>query len=89
MSPLQLSVYWRLGLIFILCPFLFFLDIFTAAIVSANCHHDNITSVDTLDGTMPPNVESNQSQLSDSEADWRVDSQNGDVSDGHSNFSKV
>ncbi|XP_026157237.1 solute carrier family 22 member 13 isoform X2 [Mastacembelus armatus] len=56
MSPLQLSVYWRLSLIFIFTSFLFFLDIFTAAIVTATCRHGN-----TSHGTLVPNSGTNQS----------------------------
>ncbi|KAM7375571.1 hypothetical protein PAMA_014603 [Pampus argenteus] len=82
MSPLQLSVYWRLSLVFIFTSFLFFLDIFTAAIAAASCHHgDGTGSSDPLRGTLPPNAQSNQSQLgkvSEGEADWRTESGNRD-----------
>ncbi|KAG7502223.1 solute carrier family 22 member 13-like [Solea senegalensis] len=37
MSPLQLSVYLRLSLVFVFTSFLFFLDIFTAAVVPLSC----------------------------------------------------
>ena len=40
-SPLQRSVYWRLALVFILNPLLFFLDIFTAAIIADTCRPGN------------------------------------------------
>ncbi|XP_071335729.1 solute carrier family 22 member 13 isoform X1 [Trachinotus anak] len=68
MSPLQFSVYWRLSLVFVFNSFLFFLDIFTAAITAA-CRHGN----DTLRATPPWSAESNQSQPgegSGGEADW-------------------
>ncbi|XP_034535198.1 solute carrier family 22 member 13 [Notolabrus celidotus] len=68
MSPLQLSVYWRLSLIFIFSPFLFFLDIFTAAITRASCHHGNDTGLD---------AETNQSQAgepTEGDADWWTES---------------
>lgn len=80
MSPLQLSVYWRLCLVFFFIPFLFFLDIFTTAIIAATClHHGNITGTD-VHGTLPQNAESNQSQPEGGEADWRTESGNRDVS---------
>ncbi|XP_071780963.1 solute carrier family 22 member 13 [Centroberyx gerrardi] len=79
MSPLQLSVYWRLSLIFFFTSFLFFLDVFTAA-ATASCHHGNRTGAgETFQGIFPP--ESNQSrpgEVSESEADWRNDSRKGD-----------
>uniref|UniRef100_A0A3B4TQP9 Si:dkey-190l8.2 n=1 Tax=Seriola dumerili TaxID=41447 RepID=A0A3B4TQP9_SERDU len=52
MSPLQFSVYWRLSLVFVFTSFLFFLDIFTAAI-TATCRHDNGTDSDTSRGMLP------------------------------------
>lgn len=80
MSPLQLSVYWRLCLVFFFIPFLFFLDIFTTAIIATTClHHGNITGMD-MHGTLPQNAESNQSQPGEGEADWRTESGNLDVS---------
>lgn len=66
MSPLQLSVYWRLSLVFFFTSFLFFLDIFTAAIAAAACHHGNATSR----GTLAQNAGGNQSQPAEGEADW-------------------
>ncbi|KAI4792021.1 hypothetical protein KUCAC02_033669 [Chaenocephalus aceratus] len=45
MSPLQISLYCRLSLIFFFTSFLFFLDIFTAAIVAETCPHGNGTEV--------------------------------------------
>ncbi|XP_070786936.1 solute carrier family 22 member 13 [Enoplosus armatus] len=81
MSPLQLSVYWRLSLVFFFTSFLFFLDIFTAAVVAASCHHGNGTGADTSPGTLPPTAENNQSRPgegSESEADWRTESGNRD-----------
>ncbi|XP_073351574.1 solute carrier family 22 member 13 isoform X1 [Pagrus major] len=74
MSPLQLSVYWRLSLVFFFTSFLFFLDIFTAAIVAATCHLGNITGAGARHGTL----ESNQSQPGQDEADWTTESGNGD-----------
>lgn len=41
MSPLQLSVYWRLALAHFFTSFLFFLDVYAAAAVS--CRHGNGT----------------------------------------------
>ncbi|TKS65316.1 Solute carrier family 22 member 13 [Collichthys lucidus] len=66
MSPLQLSVYWRLSLVFFFTSFLFFVDIFTAAIVAATCHHGNLTAGGSSD------AERNQSQSEPGEddADW-------------------
>ncbi|XP_029922449.1 solute carrier family 22 member 13 [Myripristis murdjan] len=69
MSPLQLSVYCRLSLVFIFTSFLFFLDVFTAATAAATCHHGNRTGARE---TIPP--KSNQSQpgeVWEGEADWR------------------
>ncbi|XP_029282565.1 solute carrier family 22 member 13 isoform X1 [Cottoperca gobio] len=60
MSPLQLSVYWRLSLVFFFTSFLFFLDIFTAAVVVETCHHGNGT--DPPHGTLGRNTEGNQSE---------------------------
>lgn len=83
MSPLQFSVYWRLSLVFVFTSFLFFLDIFTAAITAAACRHDNGTESDASRGPLPSNAESNQSQpgeRSGSEADWSSESVNRDVS---------
>ncbi|XP_054651360.1 solute carrier family 22 member 6 isoform X2 [Dunckerocampus dactyliophorus] len=57
MSPFQLSVFWRLSLIFFFNSFLFFLDIFTAAVVATNCHHGN---AQTLPGRT---TAGNQSEL--------------------------
>ncbi|XP_040887918.1 solute carrier family 22 member 13 isoform X2 [Toxotes jaculatrix] len=77
MSPLQVSVYWRLSLVFVFTSFLFFLDIFTAVIAASTCRHGNGTGSDTSDGTLPTNAGSNQSQhgeVSEGEADWRTGS---------------
>nr|XP_046237796.1 solute carrier family 22 member 6 isoform X2 [Scatophagus argus] len=79
MSPLQLAVYWRLSLVFFFTSFLFFLDIFTAVVVTATCHQGNETSVDALRGTALPNAESNQSQPEEDESDWTTESGNRDV----------
>ncbi|MEQ2184724.1 hypothetical protein GOODEAATRI_011060 [Goodea atripinnis] len=63
MSPLQLSVYWRLSLLFFLTPFVFFLDIFTVAIAARTCRHDNDSDATaSWLGTLPPSADSNQSQ---------------------------
>lgn len=80
MSPLQRSVYWRLSLIFFFTPFLFFLDIFTAAIVAGTCHHGNITGSVSWNKTLLKNAEGNQSKPGEGEADWRTESGNLDVS---------
>ena len=79
MSPLQMSVYWRLSLVFFFTSFLFFLDIFTAAIVAATCHLGNNTGVSVRRGAL----EGNQSLPGQDEADWMTESGIGDVSDGH------
>ncbi|XP_034405107.1 solute carrier family 22 member 13 [Cyclopterus lumpus] len=63
MSPLQLSVYWRLSLVFFFLSFLFYLDVFAAAVVAGSCRRGN--------GTMAPTA--GQSQASgnrDSVCDW-------------------
>lgn len=76
MSPLQLSVYWRLALLFFFTPFLFFLDIFTAAIADRTCRHNNGTEASSWLGTVPPSADNNQSQygeVSELSADWRTD----------------
>lgn len=78
MSPLQLSVYWRLSLVFIFTSFLFFLDIFSAAVAAATCHHGNASH-----GTLPSNAGGNQSRPaegSENEADWKTESGNQNVS---------
>ncbi|XP_039649728.1 organic cation transporter-like protein [Perca fluviatilis] len=76
MSPLQLAVYWRLSLVFSFTSFLFFLDIFTAAVVADTCRRGNGNGNGTgtgarpppppllllLRGTSAPNARSNQSQ---------------------------
>lgn len=77
MSPLQLSVYWRLALLFFFTPFLFFLDIFTAAIADRTCRHNNGTGASSSWlGTIPPSADNNQSQyeeVPELSADWRTD----------------
>ncbi|XP_030009052.1 solute carrier family 22 member 6 [Sphaeramia orbicularis] len=55
MSPLQVSVLWRLALVFFFSSFLFFLDIFTAAVAADTCRHDNGT------GGSVPDAAGNQS----------------------------
>ncbi|XP_061540032.1 si:dkey-190l8.2 [Phycodurus eques] len=66
MSPLQLSVLWRLSLAFFFNPSLFFLDIFTAAVVEANCHNGNGTQHER---TLARN-QSESEELSGHESDW-------------------
>ncbi|XP_030608809.1 solute carrier family 22 member 6 [Archocentrus centrarchus] len=76
MSPLQLSVYWRLSLIFFFTSFLFFLDIFTAAVAAETCHNNNSAHASWL-GKLAPDAEDNQSALSEvseGDADWRTES---------------
>lgn len=76
MSPLQRAVYLRLSLIFFFTSFLFFLDIFAAAVVEATCRQGN----DTWRGTLAPNAEGNQSRAaerSEGDADWWTESGNG------------
>ncbi|XP_061780174.1 solute carrier family 22 member 6 isoform X2 [Nerophis lumbriciformis] len=69
MSPFQLSVFWRLSLIFFFNSFLFFLDIFTIAVVKTNCHHGNVTHfARTLAGKR---TEGNQAELLGDEPDWK------------------
>ncbi|XP_044043502.1 solute carrier family 22 member 6 isoform X1 [Siniperca chuatsi] len=70
MSPLQLSVYWRLSLVFVFTSFLFFLDIFTDAIVAASCRHGN--------GTGAAGNQSRPGEVSEREADWRTEGGNRD-----------
>lgn len=64
MSPLQMSVYWRLALIFFFSAFLFFLDILTAAVVADTCRHDNHTEDSARTGR--------NSTQSEPIADWTV-----------------
>ncbi|XP_077462560.1 solute carrier family 22 member 6 isoform X2 [Stigmatopora argus] len=66
MSPLQLSVFWRLALAFFFQPFLFFLDIFTVAVVEEICSRGNATS---NRGTLAPN-QSEVENFSRNETDW-------------------
>lgn len=68
MSPLQLSVYWRLLLIFFFSPFLFFLDILTAAVAADSCHYDNDT--ETTSGSV--NNQSESGELSERITDSTV-----------------
>ncbi|XP_061905310.1 si:dkey-190l8.2 [Entelurus aequoreus] len=72
MSPFQLSVFWRLSLIFFFNSFLFFLDIFTTAVIKTNCHHGNVTHfAQTLAGKR---TEGNQAELLGDESDWKSNS---------------
>ncbi|XP_012709393.2 solute carrier family 22 member 13 isoform X2 [Fundulus heteroclitus] len=79
MSPLQLSVYWRLSLLFFFTPFLFFLDIFAAAVAARTCRRDNASDAAAASwrGALPPDADwSNQSQRGDAaeaDADWRTE----------------
>lgn len=66
MSPLQLSVYWRLSLIFFLNSSVFFLDIFTVAIATTTCHQGNVTLL--------PDAKNNQSRPEDGEESGNQDS---------------
>ncbi|XP_069576419.1 solute carrier family 22 member 13 [Brachyistius frenatus] len=78
-SPLQLSVYCRLSLVFFFTSFLFFLDVFVAAVAAETCRLDNGTA--TLATRVPPNAGSNQSgagEVSEREADWTTESRNWD-----------
>lgn len=72
MSPLQFSVYWRLFLIYFLTPFLFFLDVFTAAIAAKTCRHDNATNGPASGPGLfpPPSNQSERGEFSGREADW-------------------
>ncbi|XP_056287333.1 solute carrier family 22 member 13 isoform X2 [Pseudoliparis swirei] len=47
MSPLQLSVFGRLALIFFFLSFFFYLDVFVAAVVAASCRRGNGTAAPT------------------------------------------
>lgn len=85
MSPLQRSVYLRLSLIFFFTPFLFFLDIFTAAIITATCHHGNNTGSAALNGTLLENAEGNRSKTGEGEADWRTENVSKDDLNDHFN----
>uniref|UniRef100_A0A3Q2QME6 Solute carrier family 22 member 13 n=1 Tax=Fundulus heteroclitus TaxID=8078 RepID=A0A3Q2QME6_FUNHE len=79
MSPLQLSVYWRLSLLFFFTPFLFFLDIFAAAVAARTCRRDNASDAAAASwrGALPPDADwSNQSQRGDAaeaDGDWRTE----------------
>ncbi|XP_049611761.1 si:dkey-190l8.2 isoform X4 [Syngnathus scovelli] len=66
MSPLQLSVFWRLSLAFFFNAFLFFIDIFIATLDGENCQHGNGTSDS---GTNPQN-QSVRMELLEEEFDW-------------------
>lgn len=78
MVPLQLSVYWRLALLFLITPLIFFLDIFTNAIFAASCRHSNVTDTN---GSDPPTVDINQSWSVDGDADWWMKNGSENVSD--------
>nr|XP_054590945.1 solute carrier family 22 member 6 isoform X1 [Nothobranchius furzeri] len=67
MSPLQLSVYWRLSLLYSFTPFLFFMDIFTAAITADTCRHDNATHAPASWGG---SNQSEQGEILEMESDW-------------------
>ncbi|XP_035500848.1 organic cation transporter-like protein isoform X2 [Scophthalmus maximus] len=86
MSPLQLSVYWRLSLIFLFSSFLFFLDIFAAAVAAEACRHGNGTGTGTgpdasRRGARTWDEENNQSgavNVSEGDGDWRNENWNRD-----------
>ncbi|XP_004066544.2 solute carrier family 22 member 6 isoform X1 [Oryzias latipes] len=82
MSPLQISVYWRLSLIFFFTSFLFFVDIFTAAKAAETCRHDNDTAAFfSQQGTLSPKVEVNQSEreeVLEEASDWSAELVAGD-----------
>lgn len=63
---LQLSVYWRLALLFLITPLIFYLDIFTKVIVAARCRHSNLTDTN---GSLPPSVGVDQPRPVDGDAD--------------------
>ncbi|XP_068458119.1 si:dkey-190l8.2 isoform X3 [Clinocottus analis] len=65
MSPLQRSVYWRLALVFFFLSFLFFLDVFAAAVVVVSCRRVN--------GTMAPTAGGGQSRLGESSESGKRD----------------
>ncbi|XP_031697430.1 organic cation transporter-like protein, partial [Anarrhichthys ocellatus] len=62
MSPLQLSMYWRLSFVFFFSSFLFFLDVFASAVVGASCGPGNGTEDDAGTSSAPPNAGANQSR---------------------------
>ncbi|XP_051911132.1 solute carrier family 22 member 6 [Hippocampus zosterae] len=71
MSPLQLSVFWRVSLAFFFNSFLFFLDIFLDVVVDAKCHAGNVTSQSgTKRGSMLPRNQSEVEDLLGDESDW-------------------
>lgn len=65
--PLQLSVYWRLALLFLLSPLIFFLDIFTEAIFATSCRHGNLT---VTNRSLLPGAYSDQSWPVEGDANW-------------------
>ncbi|XP_068458118.1 si:dkey-190l8.2 isoform X2 [Clinocottus analis] len=70
MSPLQRSVYWRLALVFFFLSFLFFLDVFAAAVVVVSCRRVNGTMAPTAGGGQSRLGESSESGKRDSVCDW-------------------
>lgn len=81
MSPLQLSVFWRLSLAFFFNSFLFFLDIFLAVVVDAKCHAGNATRESgAKPGSMLPRNQSEVEDLFGDESDWVTKSGDRDVS---------
>lgn len=81
--PLQLSVYWRLALLFLLSPLIFFLDIFTDAIVTTSCRHSNLT---VTNRSLLPGVDSDQSRPTEGDADWWMKNGIQNVSDNLQKF---
>ncbi|XP_056883191.1 solute carrier family 22 member 13 isoform X2 [Takifugu flavidus] len=67
LAPLQRSVYWRLALLFLLNPLIFFLDIFTDAIFATSCRHSNLT---VTNGSLLPGADSDQPWPAEGDADW-------------------
>lgn len=65
LAPLQLSVYWRLALLFLLSPLIFFLDIFTDAIFATSCRHSNLT---VTNASLLPGEDSDQSWPAEGDA---------------------
>lgn len=78
MVPLQLSVYWRLALLFLITPLIFFMDIFTNAIFAASCRHSSVTGTN---GSVPPSGDINQSGPGDVDAVWWMKNGAQNVSD--------
>lgn len=78
MVSLQLSVYWRLALLFLITPLIFYLDIFTKVIFAGRCRHSNLTDTN---GSLPPGVDLDQPRPADGDADWWMKNGDRNVSD--------